>query len=48
MQKELQMRYVLNLATSEQPDNLRASLSYPGKVDNWNKSWNFIENTNLL
>jgi IS605 OrfB family transposase len=48
MQKALRMKYVLNLATSEQPDNLRVGLSYPGNVDNWNKSWNSIEITNFL
>jgi IS605 OrfB family transposase len=40
----LQMKHVLNSVTSEQPDNLKAGLSSKGKVDNWNKVWNFIEN----
>ena len=48
MRKTLQMKYVLNSVTSEQPDNLRAGLSSRGKVDNWNKFWNFIEITNFL
>ena len=48
MKKALLMRYVLNSVTSEQPDNLRAGLSPKGKVDNWNKFWNFIEITNFL
>ncbi|GAH63393.1 unnamed protein product, partial [marine sediment metagenome] len=48
LQKALQMKHVLNSVTSEQPDNLRAGLSSTGKVDNWNKFWNFIENTNIL
>ena len=42
------MMYVLNSVMSEQPDNLRAGLSSKGKVDNWNKFWNFIEITNFL
>jgi IS605 OrfB family transposase len=48
MRKALQMKYILNLATSTQPDNLRAGLSSAGKVDNWHKFWNFIEITNFL
>ncbi len=43
MKKALQMKHVLNSVTSEQPDNLKAGLSSTGKVDNWNKFWNFIE-----
>ena len=34
MKKALQVKHVLNLVTSEQPDNLRAGLSSTGKVDN--------------
>ncbi len=48
MKKTLRMKYVLNLVTSEQPDNLRVGLSPTGKVDDWNKFWNFIEITNFL
>ena len=48
MKKSLQMRYVLNSVTSEQPDNLMVCLSSTGKIDNWNKFWNFIEITNFL
>ena len=48
MVKALQMKYVLNSATSAQPDNLKAGLSSTGKVDNWNKFWNFIEISNFL
>ena len=48
MVKTLQMKYVLNSATSAQPDNLRAGLSSGGKVDNWHKFWNFTEITNVL
>jgi hypothetical protein len=47
MKKVLQMKYVLNSVTSEQ-DNLRAGLSFTGKVDDWNKYWNVIENSNAL
>lgn len=48
MKKALQVKHVLNLVTSEQPDNLRAGLSSTGKVDNWNKIWIFIENYKFL
>jgi len=48
MRKSLQMKHALNSVTSTQPDNLRAGLSTTGKVDNWHKFWNFIENTNFL
>ncbi len=48
MKKTLQMKHVLNSVTSEQPDNLRAGLSSLGKVDSWNKFWNFAKNTNYL
>ncbi|NVM34929.1 MAG: IS200/IS605 family element transposase accessory protein TnpB [Candidatus Lokiarchaeota archaeon] len=48
MKKTLQMKYVLNSVTSEQPDNLRAGLSSMGKVDDWHKFWNCIEITNIL
>ena len=48
MRKALLMKQVLNSVTSEQPDNLRAGLSSTGKIDNWNKFWNFIEITNIL
>ncbi|HEY0087641.1 MAG TPA: hypothetical protein VGB37_02290 [Candidatus Lokiarchaeia archaeon] len=46
--KALQMKHVLNSMTSEQSDNLRAGLCSTGKVDDWNKFWNFIEITNNL
>ncbi|MCP6718708.1 MAG: IS200/IS605 family accessory protein TnpB-related protein [Patescibacteria group bacterium] len=48
MKKVLQMKHVLNPVTGVQPDNLKASLSSTGKIDDWNKFWNFIENTNFL
>jgi hypothetical protein len=48
MKKTLQMKYVLNSATSEQPDNYRAGLSSTVKIDDWNKFWNLIEITNFL
>ena len=48
MVKTLQMKYVLNSATSAQPNNLKVGLSSKGKVDNWHKFWNFIEITNFL
>jgi hypothetical protein len=47
MQKAVKMKHVLNSATREQPDNLKAGLSSTGKVDDWNKFWNFIEITNF-
>ncbi len=48
MKKALQMKYVLNSVTSEQPDNLRAGLCPSGRVDDWNKFWNFIEISKCL
>jgi len=48
MKKTLHMKHVLNSATSEQPDNLRAGLSSSGKVDDWHKFWSFIEITKFL
>ena len=48
MKKALQVKHVLNSVTSAQPDNLRAGLSSTGKVEDWNKFWNFIEITNYL
>ncbi|MFX0071714.1 MAG: IS200/IS605 family accessory protein TnpB-related protein [Candidatus Hermodarchaeota archaeon] len=46
--KALQMKYVLNSATSAQSDNLRAGLSRKGKIEDWYKFWNFIEISNYL
>ena len=34
MRKTLRMEHILNAVTSEQSDNLRASLSSKGRVDN--------------
>jgi len=48
MKKALQIKYVLNPVTGAQPDNLMAGLSPKRKVDDWNKFWNSIENTNFL
>ncbi len=48
MIKTLLMKHVLNSVTSEPPDNLKAGLSPTGKIDNWNKFWNFTEITNFL
>ncbi len=48
MQKALQMKHVLNSATSEQPDNLRVGLSSTGKIDDWNKFWNSTEISKFL
>ncbi|MFX1258395.1 MAG: hypothetical protein ACFFAN_11085 [Promethearchaeota archaeon] len=48
MKRTLQMKYALNSATSEQPDNLRAGLSPSGKIEDWHKFWNFIKISNFL
>ncbi|MHA1106287.1 MAG: hypothetical protein ACTSPN_11325 [Promethearchaeota archaeon] len=48
MRKALQMKNVLNSVTSAQPDNLKVGLSPTGKVDDWNKFWNFVEITKFL
>ncbi len=44
----LLVKDVLNLVTSEQPNNLRAGLSSTGKIENYHKFWNFIEIANFL
>ena len=43
MKKALQMKYVLNSATSEQPDNLKAGLSPYGKIDDYYEFWIFYK-----
>ncbi|TFG21154.1 MAG: hypothetical protein EU529_13905 [Promethearchaeota archaeon] len=47
MKISLLVKDVLNLVTSEQPDNLTVGLSSEGKIENYYKFWNFIEITNL-
>ncbi len=34
--------------TSAQPDNLKAGLSKNGKIDDYHKTWNFINNFTVL
>jgi len=46
--KTLLMRNVLNLVTSTQSDNLRTGLSVNGKIEEWNKTWSFINNHKVL
>lgn len=48
MKKTLQMKNVLNSATSEQSDNLRTGLSQDGKIEDYHRFWNFIENIQCL
>jgi len=48
VRKSLLVKNVLNSATSEQPDNLRAGLSSSGKIEDYHKFWNFIEITKFL
>lgn len=45
--KVLLMKDALNSVTGEQPDNLRAGLSKEGKIEDWNKFWNFLKSSNF-
>jgi len=38
----------LNSVTSEQSHNLRAGFSPQGKINDYNKVWNFINSYNFL
>jgi len=48
LRKTVLMRYVLNSVTSAQPDNLKAGLSSHGKIDDYHKMWNFINNCKVI
>ncbi len=42
LRKTVLMKHVLNSVTSAQPDNLKAGLSSHGKIDDYHKTWYFI------
>ena len=44
LRKTVLIKHVLNSVTSVQPDNLKAGLSPSGKIDDYHKTWNFINN----
>jgi len=44
LHKTVLMKHVLNSVTSAQPDNLKAGLSKDGKIDDYHKTWNFLNN----
>jgi len=48
LRKTVLMKHVLNSVTSAQPDNLTAGLSSQGKIDDYNKTWNFINEYTVL
>jgi IS605 OrfB family transposase len=45
LRKTVLMKHVLNSVTSVQSDNLKAGLSFHGKIDVYHKAWEFIHNT---
>ena len=45
LKKTVVMKHVLNSVTSAQPDNLTAGLSSRGKIDDYHKAWEFIQDT---
>jgi IS605 OrfB family transposase len=49
LRKTVLMKHVLNSVTSAHPDNLKAGLSISnGKIDDYNKAWNYITNSAVL
>jgi len=49
LKKAVLMKYVLNLVTSAQPDNLKAGLSLSnGKIDDYHKTWKYINHSAVL
>jgi len=42
------MKHVLHSVTSAQPDNLKAGLSYQGKIDDYHKAWNAVNKFMVL
>jgi IS605 OrfB family transposase len=44
LKKTVLMKHMLNSVTSAQPDNLKAGLSSHGKIENYYKTWSFINN----
>ncbi len=48
LRKVVVMRYVLCSVTSAQSDNLRAGLSKNGKIDDYHKTWKYINHSIVL
>jgi len=48
LQKSVIMKHVLNSVTSAQLDNLKAGLSANGKIDDYHKTWHFINHSAVL
>ena len=49
LKKTVLIKHVLNSVTSAQPDNLRAGLSSSnGKIDDYHKTWNYINHSAVL
>ena len=48
LKKTVLVKHVLNSVTSAQPDNLKAGLSSHGKIDDYRKTWNFVNNSVVL
>ncbi len=48
LRKTVLMTHVLNSVTSTRPDNLRAGLTSHGKIDDYYKTWNFINHFIVL
>ncbi|MFX1519186.1 MAG: hypothetical protein ACFFCD_04625 [Promethearchaeota archaeon] len=48
LRKTVVMKQVLNLVTSTQPDNLKAGLSTNGKIEDYHKTWKYINDFTVL
>ena len=48
LRKTVIMRHVLYSVTSAQPDNLKAGLSSQGKINDYYKMWNYINDYTVL
>jgi IS605 OrfB family transposase len=48
LRKTVLMKHVLNSVTSAQPDNLKAGLSSHGKIDDYHKTWKYINHSAVL
>jgi IS605 OrfB family transposase len=48
LRKTVLVKHVLNSVTSAQPDNLKAGLSFHGKIDDYYKMWDHITNSAVL
>jgi len=51
LKKTVLMKHVLNSVTSAQPDNLKAGSSFfmkAGRIDDYHRTWNFVNNFTVL